>query len=164
MITAATLDQHHLFRGKERLTMLHEILLEVAGELGWDLMAWAVFDNHYHVLGSSPDLDRAPARLCGKVHGLSAIRLNELDDTPGRRVWFRSWDTRITYEKSLLARMNYVSQNPVKHGLVRLAKDYPWCSAAWFEKEGDLPFVQSVLSFKTDRVNVYDEFEPLTEL
>lgn len=130
MITAGTLGKQHLFRGAERLTLLHDLLLEVAGELQWDLMAWAVFDNHYHVLGASPDVDNPQARFCGKFHGLSAIRLNELDGTPGRRVWYRSWDKRITYEKSLLARIGYVIANPVKHGLVRVAKDYPWCSAA----------------------------------
>jgi putative transposase len=164
MITAATLGKQHLFRGRERLTILHDLLLEIADEQSWDLLAWAVFDNHYHILGNSPDADKAPAKLCGKLHGLSAIKLNEHDGTRDRPVWYRSWDTRITYEKSLMARMAYVYTNPVKHGIVRLAKDYPWCSAAWFEREGDPPFVKSVLSFKTDRVNVYDEFEPLTEL
>ena len=35
--------------------------------------------------------------------------------------------------KSYLARLNYVHQNPVKHGLVRVANQYRWCSAAWLE-------------------------------
>jgi hypothetical protein len=36
-------------------------------------------------------------------------------------------------EKSWLARLNYVHQNAVKHGLVPIAHQYPWCSAPWFE-------------------------------
>lgn len=158
-VTAATYQKKALFRGKQRLDLLHDRLLAMAEELGWDLMAWAVFPNHYHWVGISPDTKNAVGVLCGKTHRQSAIELNALDGTPGRQVWYRSWDVRVTYEKSLLARMAYTMENPVRHGLVKAARDYPWCSAAWLEREGDRPFVESVRSFKTDKVNVYDEFE-----
>ena len=42
------------------------------------------------------------------------MRLNRIDDTPGRRVMYKFWDTRLTFEKSWLARLNYVHQNAVK--------------------------------------------------
>src|SRR5437667_10073913 len=80
------------------------------------------------------------------------------DATPRRRVMYEFWDTRLTFEKSWLARLNYVHQNPVKHGLVSLANQYPWCSAAWFETNARRAFVRSVYSFKTDRINVPDDF------
>jgi putative transposase len=34
---------------------------------------------------------------------------------------YEFWDTRLTFEKSWFARLNYVHQNPVKHGLVPVA-------------------------------------------
>ena len=49
-------------------------------------------------------------------------------------IWHNFWDTELTYEKSYLARLNYVHQNAVKHGLVARACQYRWCSAAWFER------------------------------
>jgi putative transposase len=52
------------------------------------------------------------------LHRELAIRLNRLDVTPGRRVMYEFWDTHLTFEKSRLARLNYVHQNPVKNGLV----------------------------------------------
>ncbi|MCH8979914.1 MAG: transposase [Armatimonadetes bacterium] len=158
IVTAGTYKKECLFHDDERLELLHDLLLEVMEEQGWELMALAVFDNHYHFVGVSPKIPNPVGKLCGKVHMVSAKELNALDDTPGRKVWYRSWDTKITFEKSLMARIAYVHNNPVKHGLVRTPEEYQWCSAAWFLREGDRPFVETVLSFKTDRVNVYDDF------
>jgi putative transposase len=69
---------------------------------------------------------------------------------------YEFWDTRLTFEKSWFARLNYVHQNPVKHGLVPVANQYPWCSASWFETNARSGFVKSVYPFKIDRINVPD--------
>jgi len=71
---------------------------------------------------------------------------------------YEFWDTRLTSEKSWLARLNYVHQNAVKHELVPAANQYPWCSAPWFETNGRPGFVKSVYSFKIDRIKVPDDF------
>ena len=71
-------------------------------------------------------------RFLKHLHGNAARKLNDMDDTIGRDVWYNFWETKLTYERSYLARLNYVHQNPVKHGLVRVANQYQWCSAAWF--------------------------------
>jgi putative transposase len=55
-----------------------------------------------------------------------------------------------------MARLNYVMQNPVHHGLVNDATHYPWCSANWFKEKTPLSFYQTVCSFKIDKVNVID--------
>ena len=104
--------------------------------------------------------DTATARrdFVRHLHRELAIQLNRMDATPGRRVMYEFWDTRLTFEKSWLARLNYVHQNPVKHGLVPLANQYPWCSAAWFETNARHGFVRSVYSFKIDRIRVPDDF------
>jgi len=51
-----------------------------------------------------------------------------------------------------------VIQNPVKHGLVTSAVDYPWCSAAWFGRNASTAFQATVASFKTDRLQIEDDF------
>ncbi len=86
--------------------------------------------------------------------------MNDLDGEPGRKVWFQYWDTLLSFERSFLARLNYVHNNPVKHGLVKIATRYPWCSASWFEQNADRSFYNTVMNFKTDRVNVRDDFMP----
>jgi len=78
-------------------------------------------------------------------------------------VWFNFRETRLTYQKSYLARLNYVHQNPVRHGLVPVANQYPWCSAAWFERTASPAMVKSIYRFKTDRLQVPDAFEPVAD-
>ena len=66
---------------------------------------------------------------------------------------YEFWDTHLTFEKSWLARLNYVHHNPVHHGLVAGAADYAWCSAPWFETNARSAFAKSVYSFKTDQIS-----------
>ena len=53
----------------------------------------------------------------GGLHEDTAEEINRCDGTANRTVWFNFWDTKLTFETSYLARLNYVHQNAVKHGL-----------------------------------------------
>ena len=70
---------------------------------------------------------------------------------------------QLTYEKSYLARLNYVHQNPVKHGLVRVPSLYPWCSASWFERTAKPAQVKTIYRFKTDRLKILDDYDVAPE-
>src|ERR1043166_942376 len=70
-----------------------------------------------------------------------------------------SGETRLTHPNSYLARLNYVHQNPVKHGLVRVANQYPWCSAGWFERTARPAQVKTIYGFKTDKLKVIDDYD-----
>jgi putative transposase len=165
-VTAGTYLKEHHFRSKHRLEVLHRGLLTVTRDFGWRLEAWAVFSNRYHFVGHSPpDSPDATSlsQMLGVLHAKSATWLNRLDKTPGREVWHNYRDTKLTYKKSYYARLNYVHQNAVKHGLVPVASQYPWCSAAWFERETSQAMVKSIYQFKTDMVRVDDDFIPVLE-
>lgn len=160
IVTSATLYKKHLFNSPEKLSLLENHLLKLAKDYAWQLEAWAVFPNHYHiVLRSQPETQPdSLAKLLKHLHNKTAIELNRLDGVSGRNVWYNFWDTKLTYEKSYLARLNYVHQNPVKHGLVAVANQYEWCSAAWFERVASPAMVKTIYSFQTDQVKVYDDF------
>ena len=162
-VTAATYLKAHHFRSARRLRVLQRGLLTVAQQFGWQLEAWSVFSNHYHFIAHSPayaaDASGLSAML-SLLHVKTAGWVNKLDAAPGRQVWFNFRDTRLTHQRSYLARLNYVHQNAVKHGLVPVACQYPWCSAGWFERTASPAMVKSIYRFKTDRLVVTDEFEP----
>ncbi len=101
--------------------------------------------------------------MLGLLHEKTAKWINRLDRSRGRQIWHNFWETKLTYHKSYLARLNYVHQNPVKHGLVVVANQYPWCSARWFERIARPAQVKTIYSLKTDRLKVYDEYEPVEE-
>ncbi|HUA67112.1 MAG TPA: hypothetical protein VMA13_01075 [Candidatus Saccharimonadales bacterium] len=161
-ITTSTYRKLHHFHGAKRLRVLHRGLLTVAEQFGWQLEAWAVFSNHYHFIAHSPAGAATAASLSDMLsvlHVKMAEWVNKLDAAPGRQVWFNFWDTKLTHQRSYLARLNYVHQNAVKHGLAPVACQYPWCSAVWFERTASPAMVRAIYRFKTDRVSVMDEFE-----
>ncbi len=161
-VTASTYRREHHFRGSDRLVVLHRGLLTVAAAFGWQLEAWALFSNHYHFVAHSPEnhpTANTLAIMLARLHERTAKWLNRLDATRGRHVWHNYRETRLTFDRSYLARLNYTHQNPVKHGLVPIANQYPWCSAAWFETTATPAQVQTVYAFKTDRLAIPDDYE-----
>jgi len=142
--------------------VLHRGLLRVLQAGGWALEAWAVFPNHYHFVAHSPaDADSAKplSDILAELHRKTAHWVNQLDGTKGRRVWHNFRETRLTYEKSYLARLTYCHQNAVKHGVVRVANQYPWCSAAWFERTARPAQVKTIYALPTDAVQITDDFD-----
>jgi len=172
---ASTCGQWHFFHHRQHLPQSPPFfrrgafarpasgLLAVARDFGWQLEAWAVFSNHYHFVAHSPAGQPTSASLGSMLktlHVKTARWINRLDHAPARQVWFNFRETRLTYPRSYLARLNYTHQNPVKHGLVPVASQYPWCSAAWFERTAPPAQIKTIYQFKWDKLGLPDEFDP----
>lgn len=158
MVTAGTYGKAPIFCGNDRLQFVEASLLDFAIEFGWTLEAWAVFSNHYHFVGRSPEGGSNLRRFTNKLHGVTARWANRMDDQIGRQVWCNYWQTALTFERSYLARLNYVMQNPVRHGLVPVADQYPFCSAEWFRTRAESAWYGTVTSFPIDRLQVEDDY------
>jgi hypothetical protein len=48
--------------------------------------------------------------------------------------------------------------NPVKHGLITDASNYPFCSYKWFIEQGNKELKQQVLAQPIDRLKLLDDF------
>jgi len=158
MVTAGTYRNIHYLNSSGRLELVMRALFKYAEEFGWELHAWAVMANHYHFIARPNGDPRTMRRFVSKLHMTTAKTLNLEDGTPGRRVWYQYWDSCITFKRSYLARLNYVNQNPVHHGVELIATAYRWCSAAWFERVASPAFVKTVKGFETGRIRVNDDF------
>ena len=158
ILTAGTHQKVKFFDSPEHLDFLHDNLLGLADCYGWRLQAWAVFANHYHFVAFSPPDAASLRTMISRLHTQTAKHMNLQDRTRGRRVWYQFWDSRINYQRSYLARLNYVHNNPVRHGRVSDATTYRWCSAGWFDRSASSAFQKVVASFKTDRLSVMDDF------
>jgi putative transposase len=158
MITGATLHKELLFISDEKLNLLEEELLTLAKQYEWQLEAWAVLANHYHFIARGHGKQRPLNAFLQHLHSNTARKLNKSDDSAGRKVWFNFWETKLTYERSYLARLNYVHQNAVKHGLVNVASQYPWCSASWFERTSSPAMIKTIYGFKIDKLRIDDDY------
>jgi putative transposase len=157
MITASTLHKAKLFDTDEKLRLLQTKLFELCLEHEWRLQAWAIFANHYHIIAILPEKPNVP-EFEKLLHGRTSFELNRLDGTRGRQVWFNYFDKALSESRSYLPRLKYVHQNPVHHGIVKVASDYPFCSAAWFEREAAPAYQRLVESFPIDKLRVPDDF------
>ena len=162
-VTVGTYLKKHHFREPKKLDVVQRGLIQVMQEHEWRLEAWAVFSNHYHFVAKTPDGATSAAALATvikELHGPLAHWINTVDGMPGRQIWHNYRDTLLTRPTSYFARLNYTHQHAVKHKLVARAKDYPWCSAGWFERTTSPALVRSIQRFAIDKVNVEDDYEP----
>jgi len=110
-----------------RLTAFEYLLIGGLAEKEWaKVCAWVVLPNHYHVL-VSVDLHLFSGWI-RRVHNGTATEWNRVDRIPGRKVWHRFSDRLIRSDRHYWASVNYIHGNPVKHGHVGKAEDWP-CSS-----------------------------------
>ena len=161
MVTCGTLHKKPVLTDSERLDEFQHLLFKYAKKFGWRLQAWAILSNHYHWIGLSPS-EQSNAHslklMTTQLHEASTKRLNRSDLHPGRRIWYNYWDSHITYANSYYARLKYVHDNPVHHGIVKNAANYRWCSRAWLERTAKRAFIRQLDGFKTDRLQIPDDY------
>jgi len=95
------------------------LLKEIVLNLDIMLHAWVILREHYHVLLTVGDDERMISRFVQAFHSKSAIELNKLDGTPGRKVWYQYWDRFPRGEEHFWTIVNYIHYNPIKHGYIR---------------------------------------------
>ena len=157
-ITGATYRKQRFYGDADALTRLNAILFAKARLHSCLLQSWALLSNHYHVVVQSERGENVRTMI-SRFHTEAAIEINRRDGVRGRQVWYQFWDKTLTFEGSWLARLKYTNENAVHHGLVLNAAQYPWCSAAWFERTVPRKFADTVRLLKVDQIRVYDDFE-----
>ena len=92
------------------------------------LQAWVIMPNHVHViLQPHADLSVVTRWLKGRTSRMA----NRLLGRTGERFWpDESFDHWIRCDHELNELIDYVENNPVKAGLVQVAEEWPWSSAA----------------------------------
>ena len=133
LITGAGWRHQSVLSTPQRRDEWAEILNNMETEIPSDIRAWVVLPNHYHLLTvvAIPDLKPWLARM----HNGASTRWNREDLQTGRRVWYRFSDRAIRSERHYYASLNYIHANPVKHGHVKNAADWPWSSFHRYKEE-----------------------------
>ena len=94
IVTTGTYQKQHLLHSPQHLDWVQEALFAEAQTYGWHLQAWAVLINHYHFVAWT-ESPRTLPDLLKRFHSATALRLNRLDSTPGRRVWHNYRETAL---------------------------------------------------------------------
>lgn len=160
-LTARAAEGKHLLAADSMKDWFENCLKQLCAEGGWRLEAWAVLSNHYHLVAHSPPSQAGAAEplraMIRKLHSLSTKELNQRDGLSGRtRLWQNYRETHVTHQRSYLARLHYVHQNAVHHGLVRVGSDWPWCSAGKFKRAVSQAWLKTITSFPFDEIAMKD--------
>ena len=126
-ITGGIIEKHHLIKDQAGKYFLQEAMQKWFPQFRWQLDAWIILSNHYHLMVKA-NLSKDMPTIVNRIHGASATFLNRKDGTPGRKVWWNYWDTCIRGDIDFEFRMSYIYWNAVKHGVVEHPKDYKWSS------------------------------------
>ena len=112
----------------------------------FSILAIVVLPDHLHAVLRLPEGDDRYSMRWRLIKREFTMRLlargTRMEKRPGgeRRLWARRfWESTIRDAESLSRRIDYVHSNPVRHGLVARAADWPHSSFHAFVARGDLP-------------------------
>ena len=137
---------------------LQTIIQEKFLQSSWQLQHWVILDNHYHLMaisGKGIEL----TTIMKQIHGASAHFI--IKETRCKRpVWWNYWDYCPRTEKDYFVHLNYLLNNPVKHGYVSNLYDYPFSSFhALIKSQGRDMLVQQFKDYADyTHADIFDEF------
>jgi len=115
--------------------ILLKILQEKAKKFKYSLISYVILNNHYHLILEITNAKTIP-KFIGEINGASARAINIADSVIERKIWWNYYDHVIRDEADFFKHLNYLHQNPVKHGVTKNFS-YPFSSfGAWVRKRG----------------------------
>jgi putative transposase len=110
-------------RDREVFLLLLGLLVE---RYGWHCYGYCLMTTHYHLLVMTPKPDLA--RGMQWLNGVYAQRFNRRHAHGGHVFRGRYNSTHVEREGHLVELHRYLSLNPVRAGICRSPREYPWSS------------------------------------
>ena len=130
----------------EHVDLLRNAVRQERARRPFSIDAMAILPDHLHAVWTLPagDADysaRWRAIKAGFVRSLRAAGVELTANAKGEYgVWQRRfWEHQIRDEGDLARHVDYVHINPVKHGLVERAGEWPWSTFHRYVRMGKLP-------------------------
>lgn len=131
----------------ERVELLRSVISAVKTRHPFRIEAMVVLPDHLHAVWTLPPDDTGIGLRWGLIKAGFARRLPRLERRSTSRsgrgergIWQRRfWDHLIRDQADLNAHCDYIHYNPVKHGLVMAAKDWPYSSFHRYVRSGVYP-------------------------
>ena len=129
-ITASTLNRIKHYDSDKAKYFLTDSIFQAFTKFNWIIEDWVVLDNHYHLIAEANNNPETLSNIIKEIHKFTAIwiKKNNQQARQAEKIWYNYWDTCITYEKSYLTRINYIWNNPVKHGYIENPEDWKFGS------------------------------------
>jgi REP element-mobilizing transposase RayT len=125
-VTARGNERKPIYRDEGDYLGFLDVLGAVVRRYRWDLHAYVLMPNHYHLLLATP----APTLSRGmrQLGGVYSQRFNRRWSRCGHLFQGRFFSVHVERETHLLELTRYLALNPVRAGLARDPADWPWSS------------------------------------
>jgi len=134
-ITARTVDGLLFLRPDKYKQIVLDKIHEKTKKFDYSLIAYAILNNHYHLLLKIGEATKL-LKFMSELNGASAREINKEEHVIERKIWWNYYDHIIRGEADFFKHLNYIHQNPIKHGLT---KDFGYQFSsydAWVTKRG----------------------------
>ncbi|MFM2041860.1 MAG: hypothetical protein RLY86_436 [Pseudomonadota bacterium] len=143
--TVVTAGRRPVFADPERIALLRAAIRSVRRAHPFTITAAVVLPDHLHAIWRLPEEDGDHPMRWRLIKRAFSIRsgLAPAGPTPAtargyRGIWqHRHWEHMIRDDADRQRHIDYIHMNPVKHGYVRDAVDWPWSSIHSFIRRGD---------------------------
>ena len=140
----ANLANRHLTTLIDHIDILRDASRRVNASHPFDIEAMVVLPDHFHLLITLPPDDANFSLRIGAIKSAFSRRLQKTElIRPSREakrergIWQRRfWEHLIRDERDFANHVNYIHINPVNHGLVSRAVDWPHSTIHRFIKHG----------------------------
>ncbi|GLQ49994.1 transposase [Dyella flava] len=130
----------------KRVDALRAAVRHIKKHHPFHILAWVVLPDHMHAIWTMPDHDADYSkrwRLIKHRFSSSIERQETIGQSRQRKhergIWQRRfWEHQIRDEQDLQNHLDYVHINPVKHGHVARASDWPYSSIHRYIRQGHL--------------------------
>ncbi|MEI8143183.1 MAG: transposase [Candidatus Berkelbacteria bacterium] len=134
-ITSRCVDAQWFLQPDKYKSLLLNIIKEKTKKFDYSLLAYAILHNHYHVLLKVKDASTLK-KFIAELNGASSRSINKADFVIDRKIWWNYYDHVIRDEEDFFKHLNYIHQNPIKHGI---AKEFSYEFSSydeWVRKKG----------------------------
>jgi REP element-mobilizing transposase RayT len=125
-ITSRGNAKQAIFRDDADRDILLHILGAAVRRFGWELHAYCLMGNHYHLLVQTPEPNLS--RGMKQVNGVYTQRFNRRHQRVGHLFQGRFGAILVEREVYLLELVRYVALNPVRAGMVTAPEQWRWSS------------------------------------
>jgi putative transposase len=132
---------------RQKVLVAHiDAFRDVRREIPFLINAMAILSDHWHAVWTLPQGDAAYARRLRLIKSrftrklLAAGAVLAKDRRGDYGLWQRRyWEHTVRDDRDFEAQVNYLHINPVKHGHVKRAVDWPYSTLHRYIRNGSLP-------------------------
>ncbi len=131
----------------ENIDILRDSFKQAKGNLKFEIDAIVILPDHLHMI-IQPNENKTYPDIIKRIkvnfsRNIDATKIEDYEESASRKtknekdIWQRRyWEHTITDEKDLHSCIDYIHFNPVKHGLVKQAKEWKYSTFEKYVKQG----------------------------